>query len=200
MLTRQLYIDKVLVYGVSAGGLAAIELAASYPDRVEKLVLASAISKRWLHREDDLYRKAQILFKPKYQKCIWGLTRIFSRLSPMLFGKGLYSQFSKKSDPNLKMNDVQELICAFEKYSSGDGLINDLEQTINNDTLEKINCPTLIIHSKYDNSVSFEHAINSKNKIKNSVLEPLDNEWGHLFWIGRDSEESIKKIVRFTEN
>ncbi len=32
--------------------------------------------------------------------------------------------------------------------------------------------------------------------INNSKIIELDNEWGHLFWIGKDSNESIKKDNR----
>jgi hypothetical protein len=35
--------------------------------------------------------------------------------------------------------------------------------------------------------------------IKNSKLVGLDNEWGHLFWIGHDSNVSIRKTIEFIE-
>ncbi|WP_299700784.1 alpha/beta hydrolase [uncultured Pontibacter sp.] len=198
-LIDEISIDEIVVYGISAGGLTAIELAANYPERVKKLVLASAISKKWLNRDDKIYRKAQIIFNPKYQKWTWSMVRIFSRLLPNLIGKSFHPQFSKKPYPIIESNDVQELIHALKKYDSGEGFVNDLEQTIDESTLERIECPTLIIHSEYDNSVPFEHAINARDKIKGSVLECLTNEWGHLFWIGRDSDDSIKKTLYFIE-
>jgi len=33
--------------------------------------------------------------------------------------------------------------------------------------------------------------------IENSKLVALDNEWGHLFWIGNDSKHSIRKTIEF---
>lgn len=196
-LLDEINIDKVVVYGISAGGLTAIELAANYPERIHKLVLASAVSKRWLDKDHRTYKMAQIFFNPKFQKLTWIMVRLFSILLPNLIAKNFLPQFSKKINPNIESNDVKELISAFKKYDSGEGFINDLEQIIDDDTLGKIKCPTLIIHSEYDNSVPFEHAFNSKEKIRGSVLECLNNEWGHLFWVGRDSEESIKKILKF---
>lgn len=198
-LLDKIDIEKVVVYGVSAGGLTAIELAANYPERVKKLVLASAVSKKWLDRDDKIYRKAQIIFNPKYQKWTWRMIRFFSDLLPKLIGKSFYPQFSKKPNPDIDSNDVQELIHALKKYDSGKGFINDLEQTIDDDSLRRIKCSTLIIHSEYDNSVPFNHAINAKEKISGAVLEYLTNEWGHLFWIGRDSEASIGKVIKFIE-
>src|SRR4051812_48995525 len=47
-LLDELKIQKVIVLGISAGGLTALELAANYPARVEKLILMSALSKKWL--------------------------------------------------------------------------------------------------------------------------------------------------------
>jgi hypothetical protein len=49
------------------------------------------------------------------------------------------------------------------------------------------------------NSVPYEHAVYANKMIKKSKLIGLNNEWGHLFWIGKDSNESIRTIITFTE-
>lgn len=49
-LIEYLSIYDVTVYGISAGGLTVIELAGNYPNKVNKLILASAISKKWLDK------------------------------------------------------------------------------------------------------------------------------------------------------
>jgi hypothetical protein len=33
--------------------------------------------------------------------------------------------------------------------------------------------------------------------IENSKLVEVNNEWGHLFWIGNDSNDSIRKTIEF---
>ena len=53
-LLDHLNIKKVIVYAVSAGGLTSIEMAGNYPDRVEKLILASAVTKKWLDKNELL--------------------------------------------------------------------------------------------------------------------------------------------------
>lgn len=58
-LLDHLSIEKVIVYGISAGGPTAIALAATYPERTEKMILASAVSKKWLDRKEKVYRTAQ---------------------------------------------------------------------------------------------------------------------------------------------
>ena len=69
-LINYLALDKVVVYGFSAGGLTAIELAANYSSRVEKLILASAVSKEWLDKNGKIYRTAKRMFNPNIQGII----------------------------------------------------------------------------------------------------------------------------------
>ncbi len=198
-LLNILSIDSVIVYGISAGGLTAIELAANYPDRIKKLILASAVSKRWLNEDGKIYKLAQIIFNPKMERFTWGIVRIVSKIFPYIIAKSFYTQFSKNPIHKLKREDIQELILSIKHYNSKMGFLNDINQTINDEIFKNIKCPTLIIHSKNDNSIPFEHALYSKKMIENSKLIELNNEWGHLFWIGTDSKKSIEKTIEFIE-
>ena len=58
----------------------------------------------------------------------------------------------------------------------------------------------MIIHSENDNSVPVEHGRYAHSMINKSKLEIVHNEWGHLVWIGQDSEYSIKTIIDFIED
>lgn len=199
-LLNHLKIDKVVLYAISAGGLTSIEFAVRYPERVDKLILASAVSKKWLDKNGHVYKKAKKLFNPKTQKIVWGLIRIFSRISPKIIASNFYPQFTKNESHKLDKNDVNELVLTFRRFNSKTGFMSDIEQNIEDKTISMIQCPTLIIHSKNDNSVPFEHAKHANKMIKNSKLIGLDNEWGHLLWIGKDSTESIKKTIEFIEH
>ncbi len=194
-----LAIDKVILYGVSAGGLTTIELAANYPQRVEKLILASAISKEWLDIKGKLYKKARRMFNPKVEGFVWGMIRFLSAKVPNVIAKNFYPQFSTNQPHKLLKDDIAQLISMLNDFCSGTGFINDIDQNIEASVLSKIKCPTLIIHSKNDNSCFFEHALHSQEMIKHSEIVELDNEWGHLFWIGKDSNESIRKTMEFIE-
>ncbi|WP_439882727.1 alpha/beta fold hydrolase [Pontibacter sp. MBLB2868] len=198
-LLHYLAVDNVIVYGISAGGLTAIEMAANYPDKVEKLILASAVSKEWLDKNGKIYKTAKKLFDPITEKFVWGMTRLFSGIFPGMIATNFYPQFSKNKSHPLDKNDIKELLTAFNYYNSKQGFITDIEHTIAPGLISKVTCPTLIIHSKNDNSVPFEHAAYAHKMISNSKLVVLDNEWGHLFWIGKDSHESIKKTLTFIE-
>ncbi len=196
-LLDYLNIDKVILYGISAGGLTTLELARNYPDRVEKLILASSISKEWLDKKGKLYKTAKRIFNPKVEGLVWGMTRSLSGLFPNWIAKNFYPQFSSSPPHKLIKEDVKELMSMLKYFRSGAGFINDINQNIDQDVVSRIKCSTLIIHSKSDNSVPFEHALHSHKMIGNSKLVELNNEWGHLFWIGSDANVSINKTIEF---
>jgi pimeloyl-ACP methyl ester carboxylesterase len=196
-LLDYLHIDKVILYSISAGGLTTIELAGNYPERVEKLILASSISKEWLDKKGGIYKTAKRIFSPKVEGFVWGMIRFISGLFPNMIAKYFYPEFTTNAPHKLIKEDVKELKSMFKNFSSGTGFVNDIDQNIDNDVISGIKCPTLIIHSKNDNSVLFEHALHSNKMIENSKLVTLNNEWGHLFWIGSDSNTSISKTIEF---
>lgn len=198
-LLNHLGIDKVILYAISAGGLTAIELAAGYPDRVEKLILASAVSKVWLDKNGKVYKTAKKLFNPKTERIVWGLIRLFSGVFPKMIANNFYPQFSKNKPHKLEKSDINELLSTFKHFSSKSGFMSDIEHDVEVGLISEIQCNTLIIHSRNDNSVPFEHAEHANRLIKESKLIGLDNEWGHLFWIGKDAGETIKKITEFIE-
>ncbi|MBU8893609.1 MAG: alpha/beta hydrolase [Bacteroidales bacterium] len=198
-LLNYLSIDNVIVYGISAGGLTAIELASNYPDKVNKLILASAISKKWLDEQGKTYKTAKKMFNPKVEMFIWGMVRFFSGIFPGMIAKSFYPQFSKKTIHKLNRDDIKELVSTMKYFNSKMGFLNDIDQSISNEIIAKIKCPTLIIHSENDNSVSLEHAKYANKMIENSKIEILNNEWGHLFWIGNDSNNSIRKTIEFIQ-
>ncbi len=198
-LLDHLRIDKVILYAISAGGLISIELAAKYPDRIEKLILASAVSKKWLDKDEQVYKTAKKLFNPKTEKIVWGLIRLFSGIFPRMIANNFYPQFSKNNSHRLEKNEIKELLSTFKYYSSKTGFMCDIDHDVEQDQISEIHCPTLIIHSRNDNSVSFEHAEYANKMIKESKLIGLENEWGHLFWIGNDSNEPIRKTIEFIE-
>ena len=196
-LLDYLSVDNVIVYGISAGGLTAIEIASNYPNKVSKLILASAISKIWLDEQGKVYKTAKTMFSSKIEKFIWGMVRFFSKIFPNMIAKSFFPQFSRNPVHKLNKDDIKELVSTMKYYNSKEGFLNDIDQNISNEIITKIKCPTLIIHSENDNSVSLDHAKYAKKMIENSKIEILQNEWGHLFWIGTDSKKSIEKTIIF---
>ncbi|WP_137152049.1 alpha/beta hydrolase [Devosia sp. FKR38] len=64
-LLDEVGIEKTMVVGVSLGGRAAIEFAASFPERTRALVLGSAISGPWYQPPDPIYVQSKRLFSPR---------------------------------------------------------------------------------------------------------------------------------------
>jgi pimeloyl-ACP methyl ester carboxylesterase len=141
-LLDYLKIDKVVLYAISAGGLTSIELAARYPERVEKLILASAVSKKWLNKNEQVYKIAKKLFNPKTEGIVWGLIRFFSGIFPKMIANNFYPQFSKNKTHKLEKNDIKELLSTFKHFNSKNGFMSDIEHDIEKGIISEIQCPT----------------------------------------------------------
>jgi pimeloyl-ACP methyl ester carboxylesterase len=67
---------------------------------------------------------------------------------------------------------------------------------VSSEVLGKIHQPTLVIHSREDNSVPFSHAEWSlKNIPKAELCE--SGFTGHFFWIGPDFERISQQTIKF---
>ncbi len=198
-LLNHLSITKVVVYGISAGGLTAIKFASNHTERTSKLILASAVSKKWLDKSDPTYKLGKIMFRPGLEGFVWSMVNFFSSLWPRLIANNFYPQFSLLDKHKLRKEDILELTASLKNYRSKAGFVHDLDQNIDEEALKQIRCPSLIIHSKNDASVPLDHALHAHESIPQSKLEVLDNEWGHLFWIGKDSNTAIAQTLSFIE-
>jgi pimeloyl-ACP methyl ester carboxylesterase len=196
-LLDYLKIEKAIIVGISAGGLTALELAANYPTRTEKLVLISAVTKKWLSKSDNLYIRGKKMFSPNKEKRSWKLFRFFFNLLPKMMTKVLFKELSTKEKSIILTDEISEIKEMTFKQSSGYGFENDLDHDISDGIIEKINCPTLILHSENDKSVNIEMAQYASQKIENSELKTYDNKWGHLLWVGEESAKPIADVMKF---
>lgn len=190
-LLDKLNLSKAIVLGVSGGGLTALEIAANYSDRVESLVLMSALTKKWFVETDKVYKGGKKLFAPKMEWFTWLLYRLFFRLFPKVVTRTMFKELSKYRPIKFTEDEFQELKQMTLKMRSGQGFDNDLNQTIDQEILTRVECPTLILHSNYDNAVEISHPLNAKAKIKNSKLKTFNNRWGHLIWLGKDYNQYL---------
>ncbi|MEZ4906449.1 MAG: alpha/beta hydrolase [Saprospiraceae bacterium] len=195
-LLDELKIDSVKVIGISAGGLTALVLAANYPERVNSLVLISAITKKWLNPTDEVYKKGKKLFSPKIEKFTWLIYKFSFTIFPKIMTKVTFKELSKYRPVEFSNKEMNELKDMTMKMRSYNGFDNDLDQNINQDILRKIKCKTLILHSKFDNAVAFEHPENAKMNIKNSELIVFENNWGHLLWLGDNFIKPFTEIQK----
>src|SRR5690606_417676 len=87
----------------------AIELASNFPDRVAKLILISAVTKKWMTVNDRNYIRGKKLFSPNIERFSWGLFRFFYRLFPETMAKTMFKELSKHEPVDITTDEVSEL-------------------------------------------------------------------------------------------
>ena len=193
-----LKLDKVYLMAISGGGPTGIHLAANYPNRVKCLILEAAVSKQL----------ASYAFLKKYyggpHLLIWFMTKTTANIAPKLMFRLTMSRFSthklseimKQTSPE----DITNMKRFFQTPDYAHGAVIDLEHKVTKELLNRIQIPTLIIHSQEDASVSFDHAQHSNENIKGSELY-IARSYSHFIWIGPGSDEVGQKVVAFlTQN
>lgn len=197
-LLDHLRLDAVHLMGISAGGPTALALAAHFPGRTKKLVLESAVTQVWLTPEDEAYRRAQRIFHPRLQAVSWALLRTLATLAPQTVTRMMFQELSSAPyrAETITPGQVKEIRRMIRRQSSGAGFLNDLEQRVEPASLEQIQAPTLILHSRNDHSVPVEHADHADKLIGDTTLHLLDNEWGHLIWLDR-LDEVTEQVASF---
>lgn len=204
-LLQHLNIEKVHVLAISAGGPTGIIFAKKFPHLIHSLTLQSAVTKEWLTPKDLTYRAASILFNSRTEKYTWGLISALSNLFPHFIFKQMFSSFStlkyKDAKDKINWNDIALTVQMNNRQRSGHGFLIDLSQTkeLTVKDLNSINCPTLIMHSNFDSSVSTEHAKLAHEKILHSKLCLLDS-WGHLIWLGNLSKNTNDLVINFLKD
>lgn len=196
-LLKKLGINKVIVVGISAGGLSAIEFAAQFPDLTDKLVLISAVTEKWLNQEDELYKRGVKLFSPDKEMISWQLYRTFFRLLPKKMTSVLFKELSCVANYKITSKDIKDIRQMTFKQGSGSGFLNDLNQNFDVNSITEVKAPTLILHSENDKSVPVSMALHAKKEINNSILKIYDNNWGHLLWLGEDKVFPIEDLNSF---
>ncbi len=198
-LVKALGIERISVVGNSAGGPVALEFARKYPGVVDKLILEAAVVKPWFHKLTPQYYGVKVLFRPGYQRKFWDNLKVKLERNEEKVLRGNMKRFTK-----LPVNDVlrhlrPEDIGALKAdmvtaNDSGYGFVHDVEHRAHH--IERIVCPTLIVHSRYDASVPFSHAEYACRKIQNSELYVAPTE-SHFIYLGPGSKEVLEKRVAF---
>lgn len=203
-LLDALEIPKVNVIAVSAGGPSGIHLASRFPNRIRSLVLQSAVTQCWLSPGDKQYKAAQFLFRPPTEKYVWATIRLLNKLFPSFLLSKMIPSFSElpkeKVLPQMNDADRKKFSSIIAEQRSGHGFLIDLIHTGEDTTaaLAAIKCPTLIMHSIHDASVSVDHARHASRLIPNSRLCELEL-WGHLIWLGTGVDEMNRQLFAFLE-
>ena len=198
-LLDALQIQTCAVVAVSGGGPTGIALAAMYPQRITRLVLTAAISHPEDRPNEPAYKNQTTFYGPSHN-LLWAMLGLMSRISPRSLARQTLAIFSTH-DPDDALNQLSaqdiETICRFyQGRSSRKGALNDLTHTVGADTLSEVCQPTLVIHSREDNSVPFEHAEWSRKHIPQAVLWEAGIT-GHFFWVDPAYENTCGRLISF---
>lgn len=197
-------IDRVAVFGISAGGPPALQFAAQYPDRTWAVVLVSAVTKeRILPKfEASAFRRVtDRVFGKDFAD--WLMVRAVVRFpEQMLIDKeGEYLSEGDREilrqDPE-KLRTLTNLVANLGPWSLRyEGCVNDRIQYTHigeRDPLP-ISAPTLVIHGTADACVDFSHAESVVRRIQSSELVAIEGA-GH-FTLLTQSEENQPLIREF---
>jgi pimeloyl-ACP methyl ester carboxylesterase len=198
-LLDNLQIDKCSVIAISGGGPTGVALAAGNPARVTHLIMAEAISQPENRLNEPSYKNQMAFYGPMHG-VMWGMLGLVGRVSPRSMARQTLTIFSTHN-PNdglskLSAADIKSISRFYQGHSSRLGALNDATHTVGADLLQKVQQPTLVIHSREDNSVPFSHAEWSLKNIPHAVLCE-SGFTGHFFWVGPDFQGISQRMIEF---
>jgi len=195
ILLDYLGIEKVSIIGVSAGGPSSMQFVHDFPERVDKLVLLSAVSMPPHPDDKDPFFVHIIQTIQKSDFAYWFFTKAFKSQILSLVGipAGDYKQFTpEQKELANELLDVMHPMSLRHKGTVTDGLI------IQNFKIpESIRVSTLVIHSKNDGLVSYSHAEYANQRIEGSKLV-LYETGGH--GLISELEDARRQINSFLNN
>ncbi|MGD9380824.1 MAG: alpha/beta hydrolase [Candidatus Thorarchaeota archaeon] len=211
-LLDSLSISRVAILGASAGGPVALNFALQYPEKLWALIIVAGVSQPYEVREDQ---KSSILGRIMLSDLfmdvgIWFFDVLTRRWPSLSLKEMLKENVTLDSE---KRKDYAESILAnpgqvdwYKRFIKTTiplsprkyGLGNDLDQLsrVSMQGLERIQCPTLVIHGTADGDVPFTDGKYIAESIPNARMYSLDDV-GHIVWLGEHAEEMNQDILKF---
>ncbi|MEM3387458.1 MAG: alpha/beta hydrolase [Nitrososphaerales archaeon] len=174
-------IEKASLVGHHTGGVIALEVAASYPERVEKLVL-SAIP--YIDEEERRRRKGKKVID------YYEIKEDGSHLIELWRGR---QPFYPPNRPDLLMRFIVDAIKAGEKAFEGHIAVSNYRME---DKAPLVKCPTLVICGTED-PFSYPHMQRVANAIKNSEMLPIVG--GTVALVDQMPEYFAKVVLAFLD-
>jgi pimeloyl-ACP methyl ester carboxylesterase len=173
-LLDHLNIERAVVVGASAGGPSATQFANDYPDRCSALILLSAVSMARAPGDKDPFYVNIIHLIQQSDSVYWLFTKSMQSLILNLMGipSKVYGSFTpEQKELAQEMLDIMHPMSQRVKGTINDGKMIQRDGVSTN----HISAPTLIIHAKDDALVSYGHAENAHQRIKQSKLILFDS-------------------------
>ncbi|QKW40650.1 alpha/beta hydrolase [Actinomadura sp. NAK00032] len=197
------------VVGQSAGGPTAVALAARHPELVERLILQSAVGPvLWPDRRTRM--GAAVVFHPGTEAVTWRLIRAMTRRAPGLALRLLLPDLTARPVAVVlaSLTDARRgaLLDLFGRMRSGAGFRNDVRATSTPRAVARlaaaaarVSRPALVIASRDDGSVAYDHARSLAGTIPHARLVASAAP-SHMIWLGDDYPAIAATITGFLES
>ncbi len=201
-------IDKVAAVGVSAGGPPAYTFAIRHPDRVWGLVTIDAVSGYYDIPETAGAITKAIFLSDFGQKILKKVEekRPDMYLKQLYQAEGYYTkeQMQKLIDHVLNTPSKMKFAVGFMEtmFPWKDrevGTYNDIEYTkkLTHIEVEKITCPSLIVHGTHDADVKFYDGVYAYEHIPGAERYWMEQGFHLGFWLNPGAEEAQAAVLSF---
>jgi pimeloyl-ACP methyl ester carboxylesterase/DNA-binding CsgD family transcriptional regulator len=175
----ELAAERVVLFGGSSGGCAAIALAARFPERVGRLVLYGA------------YADGSSIAPPEVRDAIIATVR-----SHWGLGSRLLADIFLGSDPDADQERLARLQRAASSPETAAALLELVYRNDIRPELELVRAPTLVVHRRGDRAIPYRLGRELAASIPGATLVPLDGT-AHFPWVGdaRSVVDAVRSVL-----
>ncbi len=215
-LMDKLGMAQAAVIGLSGGGPTALAMALRHPQRVRALVMMAAITGRHTQPKQTTNEwAARVLFSGAADLLLdfatWLVFVHLIRLAPRFMVRRMFrsTETFDKDRIDQRVREVfkhraqwtwmQRLFdCAVPLSARKVGLHNDLKQFARLAVypVERIGCPTLVVHGRHDGNVPFSHAEFVGQNVPGARMFVLET-CGHLLWMSDEADAARQEVMSF---
>lgn len=204
-LLDSLGVDLVRVLTWSGGGPSSYRLAVRHPERVQAIVAAAAVSKRFVLEKAGVDER--LMLNTSFGN--WML-RWLSKHAPKATvastlkaeGDLTKQQLTDLTAEVLGDDDQLQLVLAMAGAAADhahrhEGIDNDAARLAEIDSLEleRITAPTLLVHGSVDTDVSPDHSAHAAATIAGAELITLDSGTHLALWVHPDAEATRRRAL-----
>ena len=189
---RRLEIRPEVAVGISLGARSAMTLAAGHP-AVQRVVLMCPTSFRpW--PSPRTRRVATVVFNPAAERLTWGVVHRMLRRSPESLPRLITSLSTLDGREAVRRlgSDRERARRFLLSCRSGRGFMIDLRRPAP-DVSAEVTQPTLLLATRNDAAVAYEHATHLAASLPSARLVEVDAP-SHLLWLG-DASDVVRRAV-----
>ncbi len=171
-LLDHLNVEKVIVFGVSAGGPSAVQFAHDYPERSNGLILASAVS---MYMGDEIPMSTKVVNTiQKSDFAYWLVLKTFR--TQFLGFIGIPEETYESLNPDEKAFADKMLEVMHPMSPRRPGNIHEANiKPLSGEEMGRVMVPAIILHAKDDTLVDHEHGTFYHAHLANSQLISFDS-------------------------